>query len=94
LRNDAFAGIPSAPGKLPNKLSNVWFSTMISMTCLIGEPGIPVDTVPACRACPVAAVAVSAVTAATTGTSPAAKSFMRLTRMTLARQGNRHWGDL
>ena len=91
-----FAGIPSAPGKLPNKLSNVWFSTMISMTCLTGEPGIRVDTVPACWGCPVAAVAaeVSAVTAATTGTSPAARSFMRLTRMTLARQGNRHRGDL
>src|ERR1700683_4225678 len=32
--------MPSAPGKLPNRLSNEWFSIMISMTWVIGTSGL------------------------------------------------------
>jgi len=31
--------MPSAPGNRPKRLSNEWFSIMISTTCLMGDPG-------------------------------------------------------
>ena len=39
MSSDVFAGMPSAPGNLPKRLSNEWFSIMISMTCLMGDRG-------------------------------------------------------
>ena len=41
-----FDGMPSAPGKLPKRLSNEWFSIMISMTCLTGEAALRAGAVP------------------------------------------------
>src|SRR6516225_2871976 len=75
LGNDTPAGIPSAPWNRPNKLSNVWFSIMISMTCLTGEPAMPADAASAGRAA--AAGADVAVKVAAMGTSQAARRRFR-----------------
>ena len=81
MRNDAFEGIPSAPGKLPKRLSNEWFSIMISITCLTGEPGTPAADGFACVAV-AAAAEVTAVAAASSGRSPAIRRRLYRMRIT------------
>lgn len=71
-----FGGIPSAPGKPPNRLSKLWFSIMISITCLIGGPGMLSG--PGGRVAPaLAGVSSPATTAAVASGSAAAPGSMR-----------------
>jgi hypothetical protein len=63
--------MPSAPGKLPKRLSNVWFSIMISMTCLMGK-GVAEGLATAEDA----RVDVAPVAAATRSTSPATRNLL------------------
>ena len=89
MRSDAFEGIPSAPGKLPKRLSNEWFSIMTSITCLMGEePGTPAADGFACVVV-AAAAEVTAVAAASSGTSPAIMKRLYRMRITFRAEGVR-----
>src|ERR1700733_7226602 len=77
--------MPSAPGKLPKRLSKVWFSIMISITCLIGVLAVlaasadPADLADGC----VAWAAAGPATAASAAAAAAASSHAAV----LARRG-------
>ena len=73
-----FAGMPSAPANDPKRLSKEWFSIMISMTCLIGEPATAGPAASGLAAD--AAADGSAAVAATSGTSASARNLLSLTR--------------
>ena len=78
-----FAGMPSAPGNLPKRLSNEWFSIMISMTCLMGGAG------EAARPAVTADAAVPAASKGSKVTSDplAVRSLECFTRQLCARHG-------